>query len=136
MKVKDFVKFLKPGWWMAADQDGKWYAYEVKPKKLDTRWGFAPAIPFYCFDIDSPGNWETSLIQNKLLPHNFKIGDRVRVYGEGVFDGIIESISDSNADYLFVVEDGFYSVHDEAPYHYKQCRRLMKKKKKEEKRKI
>jgi hypothetical protein len=62
----------------------------------------------------------------------FKLGDRVIVYCKGnlSFKGII---TDLHSKYgLSVTEEGFYSAHDDSPFHPKQCRRLVKKKDKEQ----
>jgi hypothetical protein len=61
----------------------------------------------------------------------FKVGDRVAVYGyfgriKGKVDYIEYTIS---GRYLYVIEDGFYSCHDDGPFHIKQCRKRVKKKK-------
>lgn len=57
----------------------------------------------------------------------FSVGERVRVYHRNsVFNGKIDSIKPTGE--VRVIEDGFYSVHDESPFHPKQCRRLKPKK--------
>jgi hypothetical protein len=58
----------------------------------------------------------------------FKEGDRVIVYYKGnlSFKGIITDLDSKYG--LSVTEDGFYSAHDDSPFHPKQCRRLVKKK--------
>lgn len=64
----------------------------------------------------------------------FKVGDRVRVRrgGRMPFDGKVSHILpeiNGRCGGIGVIEDGFYSVHDESPFHPKQCRRLVKKRK-------
>jgi hypothetical protein len=56
-----------------------------------------------------------------------KIGDRVKVYCHYPFKGKISgSHSMANGDkYFYVTEDGFFSAHNESPFHYKQCRKLI-----------
>lgn len=55
-----------------------------------------------------------------------KIGDRIRVYHRSVFTGKVDTISPDG--YIGVIEDGFYSQHDESPFHPKQLRRLKPRK--------
>lgn len=62
----------------------------------------------------------------------FKLGDRVKVYtGRGVFKGDVSGRVNgpefANSGCLLVTEDGFYSAHDDGPFHPKQCRHLRKK---------
>lgn len=56
----------------------------------------------------------------------FKIGDRVKVYCNVPFTGKITGI-DSLRGNFFVTEDGFYSCHNDSPFHPKQCRKIFKR---------
>lgn len=57
----------------------------------------------------------------------FKVGDRVKVYNGGIFTGIVSFINDRNEPWLEIVCDEDKLVH--GPFHFKQCRRLIKKSK-------
>ena len=52
-------------------------------------------------------------------------GDRVRVFHRNVITGKVDTISPDG--HIGVIEDGFYSQHDESPFHPRQCVRLKKK---------
>ena len=60
-----------------------------------------------------------------------KAGDRVAVYGYfGRITGeVIAPYQRGKTMYFFVIEDGFYSAHNDGPFHEKQCRKLVKKRK-------
>lgn len=66
----------------------------------------------------------------------FKEGDRVAVYTnrEGRITGKVEALCINRPDVVFVIEDGFYSCHNDSPFHIKQCRKLRKKVKREPRR--
>ncbi len=53
-------------------------------------------------------------------------GDRVKVYYYGCLDfiGVVTSVTHYG---LYITEDGFYSAHNECPFHPKQCRKLSSK---------
>lgn len=58
----------------------------------------------------------------------FQVGDRVRVYhGHKSFKGTIKDIHNGGGGLLYVMEDGFYSYPEDAPFSPKQCRKLVKK---------
>lgn len=57
----------------------------------------------------------------------FVKGDRIAVYyWKGRRIGTISSITETGM--IYFIEDGFYSAHEDCPFHPKQCRRLRKKK--------
>ncbi len=56
--------------------------------------------------------------------NEIKLGDYVRVWCRFPFTGKVTGISDHNKNLLFVTEDGFYSCHNDAPFHRKQCELL------------
>lgn len=57
----------------------------------------------------------------------FSVGDRVRVYSNTpTFDGKVTGMLPNGN--IFVTEDGFYSCHNDSPFHPKQCRKLIKRK--------
>lgn len=61
------------------------------------------------------------------MKKELSVGDRCRVFHRHEsFKGKIDAIAKDGS--LFVIEDGFYSCHNEAPFHPEQCRRLVKKK--------
>lgn len=142
IKATDFVKFLKPGWWMAYqpcsyEEYPRWRAFSKEPIKKNDSWIPATASTsdinsgkslqyfhdLYGIDVDPPDNWETSLIQNKPLEHDFKVGDLVNIYyGLTSFPGKI--IGMKNEDLLEID-----SVYTSGPgfFHYKTCRKLVMK---------
>jgi cell division protein FtsB len=60
--------------------------------------------------------------------NKFRLGDRVAVHREGrlPFRGTIFNILHGK---LSVIEDGFYSAHDDSPFLPGQCKKLIKKRK-------
>lgn len=57
------------------------------------------------------------------MNREFKEGDRVAVYHRHQrIVGVVDSVRDTGE--LRVIEDGFYKVHEESPFHPKQCRHL------------
>lgn len=59
------------------------------------------------------------------------IGDRIKVY-HGWKKPMIGKCVGVNEDGLIqFTEDGFYSAHNDSPFHPKQCRKLNKKKPRE-----
>lgn len=63
-------------------------------------------------------------------------GDRVRVvHGTRSFTGKVSSFAMTYADregvFHHVIEDGFYSAHEDGPFHRRQCVRLVKRKARE-----
>ena len=62
-----------------------------------------------------------------MAKHELKVGDRVRVFtNRKEFKGWVDLISSSGM--LSVIEDGFYSAHNDGPFHPRQCVRLVPKK--------
>lgn len=57
----------------------------------------------------------------------FEVGDRVAVYHvwKGRLTGKVDAINERG--HLSVIEDGFYSAHEDGPFHPKQCRKLVKR---------
>lgn len=63
-----------------------------------------------------------------------KCGDRVKVFtGREEFKGKISGWDPKFPNAFFVIEDGFYSAHNDCPFHPKQLRRLKQKPKDESK---
>lgn len=64
------------------------------------------------------------------LINKFRLGDRVAVHREGrdAFRGTIFNIVNGK---LSVIEDGFYSAHDDSPFLPSQCRKLVKRRKRD-----
>lgn len=64
------------------------------------------------------------------LLNKFRLGDRVAVHREGrdAFRGTIFNIVNGK---LSVIEDGFYSAHDDSPFLPSQCRKLVKRRKRD-----
>ena len=58
----------------------------------------------------------------------FNIEDRIAVYTckEDRLTGKISGIDSRGM--IYFIEDGFYSAHNDSPFHPKQCRKLRKKK--------
>lgn len=81
--------------------------------------------------------------QDDFLPMNghamneqeFKAGDRIRVYrgGRSPIEGTVTYISPLLG--IGFTEDGFYSAHDESPFHPRQCE-LISRPQKTEKKKV
>lgn len=66
----------------------------------------------------------------------FQVGDRVAVYSGprrfiGRVNSAIGTLGDSNYHSVHVIEDGFYLVHEDGPFHPKQCRKLKAKTRRE-----
>lgn len=59
--------------------------------------------------------------------NKFKIGDRIKIYLWAPFTGVVTYINPEYPDVLGVTEDGFDSCHSDSPFHYKACRKLIKK---------
>ncbi len=58
----------------------------------------------------------------------FKIGDRVKVFPNGAmeFEGKITGKYSKEKPMYFVTEDGFYSCHNDSPFHAEQMRLIKK----------
>ena len=59
------------------------------------------------------------------------VGDRVKVYrgGRAPFKGNVEAVTGDTS--IQIIEDGFYSVHEDAPFHPRQLTRLKPRKPKD-----
>lgn len=55
---------------------------------------------------------------------SFAVGDRVKVHrgGRAPFKGKVEAVTGVTS--IQIIEDGFYSVHDDSPFHPRQLVRL------------
>lgn len=61
--------------------------------------------------------------------NKLKVGDKVIIYDTcNVFKGIVKSIA--AGEYINIVDTRFNSEWNVGPFHYKQCRKLVKKGKK------
>lgn len=64
----------------------------------------------------------------------FEVGERVRVYrgGRKPFAGTVTNAPAFGNEAVGVTEDGFYSAHDESPFHPRQLIRLKPRQKKKQ----
>ena len=67
-----------------------------------------------------------------MKPKAFAVGDRVKVLrgGRMPFVGKVDAVTEGHigkSDGIFVIEDGFYSNHEDSPFHPRQCVKLVKK---------
>lgn len=59
-----------------------------------------------------------------MAMNKFKEDDRVKVYYKGNLE-FIGTVYRTDKNYgLFIIEDGFYSCHNDSPFHPMQCRKL------------
>lgn len=71
MKVEEFIKHIKSGWWVACNSHGMWTLFEEKPE-INEQYGIwhsqkgkVTQIPEEEYLIDPVDNWRESLIQSQ-----------------------------------------------------------------------